>query len=258
MQIRFSGDPAELLFDFNMTYKGYYPFCRFTAVAAGDDLVYAAGTDQSGTPHLFSSTNGSVWAPVNIAAKLMLISVKDYGDIIRILYNRENHQPMLITRNGYLVILPDCPRCVSARQVSNCQLADAEFEDGKVKLTDETGAVSYAMYRRSQQYLCDWSFAEPWLRKGGLLLDLRDPGKAKAAPLPYANVIAPKILEYLLGKIPRDTAVFFVCEYGFQAEEAVSEARRMGYERAYTLGGIEDIRGGNGGILPKMNAQAPG
>lgn len=241
MKIRFS-DNSETIFDFSAAYDGYYPPCRFTAAAAGDNLFYAAGTEASGIPRLYSSTDGKVWAPVNIASNIGAASAKDYGDIVRILVDPESRLPLLVARNGFLVIIPDCPRCVSARRISDTEIVDAQFRSGTLWVTDISGAVSHVMLRASQQFRCDWAFARPMIAAGGLLFDLREKTNAHKNPLPGARVVPADVLNLLLGRIPRDIPLFFVCEYGIKAEEAVLAARNMGYDRAYTLGSFDDIK----------------
>ena len=289
------GTVTEL--DFNACYRGYYPACRFTAAASGGRQLYAAGTDAEGVPHLFVSGTGSVWSPVSIQSHTTPVPLCEYGDIVRILYDSAGQTPYLVTRAGYLVILPDCPKCVRARKVSDVPVADARLiyessadarksaaaaasdaaeksavsvPDGRdadagaaekrqavcigracgILLTDITDTRREIPLRAADAFRIAWPTAKPFLGSGGMLLDLRDPAEAAEHPLQGAFVIPPEGIGVLLDHLPKERYLFFVCETGAKAEDAVTEARSRGFSHAYTLGGTGDLILGSGGVFP--------
>ncbi len=233
-------DGEAAVFDFNEFYKGYYPSCRWTSSGRGD-LLFLAGTDGSGVPHLFSSAEGETWTEHNIRTRLGLPDPEAYGDIIKILYENENRQIFLATKNGYLVTLPDCPKCVRARRVSNLALADAALEDGHVLLRDTAGKEMRIPVGIASQYRCAWTFAKPFLRNGGLMLDLREGADRQALPIPAAIPLDIGELDGLLGRMPKMRPLFFFCSHGYLADQAVRDARAAGFERSYSLGSIMDM-----------------
>ena len=207
-------------FDLNAYYKGYFPSCRWTAAGSGE-LYYLAGTDEKGSPHLFSSASGSVWTEVSILSKISAVPASAYGDIVSVLCDREGRQVFLVTENGWLVTLPDGPQCVRARHLFDARPVGAAVIGEEIAVTDETGAVTHIPVKDVQQYRCSITFAKPFLRRSGILVDLRHRD----------------MWEDLLAKADTRTPVFFFCEHGHRADEAARQAREDGYLQAYSLGG---------------------
>ncbi len=245
LQLQYDGrliilqNERERTFDFNRTYEGYYPFCRWTAVGRWEAL-FLAGTDRGGVPHLFSSAGGETWTEQNIRTRIGLPDPKEYGDIIRILFEEKEHQVFLVTRNGYLVTLPDCPKCVRARRVSDRPLADARMDGEYILLTDAYAEQIRIPSATVSQYRCAWSFAMPFLKEGGLLFDLRS-REEKELPVPAAISIDMGDLEGLLGRMPKGRPMFFFCSHGYLADQAVRDARDAGFSHSWSLGGIFDL-----------------
>lgn len=234
-------DVSKTVFDFNTYYKGCYPECHFTAVGICENLMYAAGTNDLGIPHLFSSADGKVWTQVNIASRLGITEESAYGDIVQILYDNCSHQSFLVTRNGYLVTLPDCPKCVRVRRVSDLPLKSGKIEDETIYLYNVNGnCLSYPL-ALSVQYRCSWTYAKPHIGKDGMLLDLRDLQDAKERPINGAVIFPEELIDAFLQKYYKNMHIFFVCEKGIKADDAVREARGRGFEKAYSLGGLGDI-----------------
>ena len=242
--LRISGEHGEFQFDFD-TYRGYYPGCRLTACAAGCRQFYAAGTDSSGTAHLFSSADGTVWAEMNLQPRLGPLKVSDYGDILAVFCDDDAGQLFLVGRNGCLITVPDCPRCVRARRISELPLIRAEIDrpGHRILLTDTAGKLLRLRTDTSAEYRCDRTYMEPHLGKDGVLLDLRDPDRIAADPYPGAIPCPEELLEALYEKYPRGYWLFFVCERGFLSDQAVRDAREKGFRNSWSLGGIEDLRG---------------
>ncbi len=228
------------IFDFNQNYEGYYPSCRWTAAGRGE-ILYLAGTDDNEVPHLFSSAGGETWTEQNIRTRIGLPDPMEYGDIIQILWEGKNRQLFLVTKNGYLVTLPDCSKCVRARHVSDRRLIDAKIEGEVIFLIGEGGEQIRIPVGSASQYRCSWSFAMPFLKEGGLLFDLRDAVERQLLPVPVAIRMEIGDLEGLLGGMTKGRPLFFFCGHGYLADQAVRDARQAGFVHAYSLGGIYGI-----------------
>ncbi len=228
------------MMDFNALYAGYYPALTLTAAAFIQDMYYAAGTDEKGRPHLFSSLLGHTWAEVNITVKNGLILPEAYGDVISIMGDPSSGLIFLAGSNGYLITLPDCPRCVRARKVRGGRLIKAELADEMIVLTEEDGEGIHRPVYSEAVYRCSWIFAEGYIKKGGIIADLRMPG-AGDRQLPRSLSITEDRLEEFFKTCPEETYVFFLCKTGVRADEAAREARERGFSHAYSLGSTEDV-----------------
>lgn len=237
--IQWGKEQAEL--DFNAQYHKFYPFCRFTAAEICGQAMYAAGTDLSGVPHLYVSSMGDVWSPVCILPQRTWISEASYGDVLKILYDLTSTQIFLVTRNGYLITLPDCPRCVRARRISDVPLKNAEIQDAQIAIWDVLGTeMRYALHLMAQ-YRCTWPFAKARLGKNGIVIDLRTDKESSGITLPGSMRLTSEAIPEFLRCIPEDMNLFFVCEQGWSADDAARESRFRGHEKSYSLGGAQDI-----------------
>ncbi len=235
-----TGDGKSRSFDFNQNYKGFYPTCRWTAAGRGR-LLYLAGTDENHVPRLFSSAEGEVWSEVNITSRYGLPDPREYGDVIRVLHNVSDSQIFLVTRNGYLVTLPDCTKCVRARHVSDQMLKDGKLEADDILLTDENGEKIRIPAATVMQYRCAFSFAKPFLNNGGLLFDLRSSREQQEMPVAAAISLNLEDMKGLLVKMPKNRPMFFFCTHGYLADQAVRDAREAGFDHAYSMGSIYDM-----------------
>ncbi len=248
-QILLSNNGAEEQLDFNTLYKGYYPDCVWTKAVVCDDTFFLAGTDTSGIPFLFSSLSGKVWTEVNIRTRLPVITPKEYGEIKEILYDDGTRQMYLVTENGILVTLPDCPKCVRARKVMDTKAVGAKITDGKICIDSEDGSHKEIPVDIAAEYRCAQSFAKEVLKTGGFVIDLRSEDEQKTTmsairglfPIEKVFPFPAENIEMLFEKLPKDTPLFFLCEYGYKADEAARLGRRSGFSQAYSLGGIEDV-----------------
>lgn len=228
-------------FDFNSYYRGYYPPCRFTAIGREDGMWYIAGTDPSGIPHVFSSDGGTVWTPVNIASRLNLIPVSAYGDILCILLDSQSRQVFLVSENGFLITIPDCPECVGVRAISSQRITGAcpEGEGFVIKKCDgETTAFRFSSF---VQYRCSWAFARAHSGENGTMIDLRKEVSDKGVHLPNAVYCEPEKLEEFLEQYSKNHYLFFFCGRGIKSGDAVHMARTKGYIHSFTLGGVGDL-----------------
>lgn len=228
----------EKEFDFVRNYQGYFPSCKFTAAGSSEHQFYVAGTDEEGIPHMYSSELGSVWTPVNLDSHYSLTKAEQYGDIVKILWSQRENQVFLASANGYLITVPDCPKCVRARKITDAGLSDAWIEGEEICLQNKAGECIRYSLELAAQYRCFWSFAKTHIGVDGILADLREAESIKKQPIVGAAAIPYNNLDKLLEKYPRDKYLFFVCEHGYLADEAAREARRKGMKKAYTLGGV--------------------
>lgn len=232
---------AGRIFDFNQNYCGYFPELRWTASCANDHAFYVAGTDGEGIPYLFSSLTGEIWTKEGIEPVNGLFQKEEYGDIVSILWDEGTHQFYLVSWNGYLIALPDCPKCVRVRIVSEQKLREAWIGDRILYIREENGGIRQFYMETIAQYRCAWDFAKPHLHKDGILIDLRPAEEQREAGIPGAYGCEGEALEKLLVHYPKDRYLFFVCEHGYQADAAAREARDSGIQKSYSLGGIYEL-----------------
>ena len=245
---------------FNEYYQGYYPFCTFTAIAATDVDFVAAGMGEDGLPYVYRSVMGGVWESANLLAGSPLNGfVRASGKVNRIVYDGTSRQIFLLCANGELVTMPDCPKCVRVRKVTDCALVDGQIQTEingllpeqstsgqRLVLINERGEKIILNQYEMTQVRASLSYVREQLKKGGFLVDLR---KKEGAETDFLGGIRKEQvlhieseeLEEWLSVQPRELFVAFLCEYGTQADEAAHYARRHQFSRAYSLGGAGEL-----------------
>ena len=231
-------DGAFLPYDFNAAYAGYYPACRFTALAAGSGLFYVAGLDEAGRPHLFTSISGGVWDERPLAAVDRLGGrIQTCGRVVRIVYADALRQALLITDAGQVVTLPDCPKCLRIHAVSGVPV-DARLAGDMLEIELEGGAWTRLPLNTLSQYRVSWSFADQLVRRGATVVDLRESGEFARGHLPGSvNVPFAELSDWLRAR-SRGEALLFLCRTGLLADEAADHARAGGWLNAYSMGGL--------------------
>lgn len=233
---------------FNEQYRGYYPPCRFTAIAATEKGFVAAAVDGQEKPLLFRSMLGGVWERAELVCREGIPS----GRIIRILVGEKPEQLFLCCDNGELITVPDCPRCMKLRRVSNETVLDAALCGDQILLTLQKDASVAVPLRELSQMRVHPDWALKALSQGAALVDL---GCHPASPfaqswakvlLARAERVEAEALEDWLPMQSKDRKLIFLCDYGVQAERAAGTARRLGYAQAYFLDGICLPREGEG------------
>ena len=245
---------------FNENYQGYYPFCTFTAIAATDVDFVAAGMGEDGLPYVYRSVMGGVWESANLLAGSPLNGfVRASGKVNRIVYDGTSRQIFLLCANGELVTMPDCPKCVRVRKVTDCALVDGQIQTEingllpeqsisgqRLVLINERGEKIILNQYEMTQVRASLSYVREQLKKGGFLVDLR---KKEGAETDFLGGIRKEQvlhieseeLEEWLSVQPRELFVAFLCEYGTQADEAAHYARRHQFSSAYSLGGAGEL-----------------
>lgn len=192
---------------FNENYAGYYPACMFTSIAATDVDFVAAGNGEDGLPYVYRSLMGGVWESANLMAGSALNGfVRASGKINQMLYDHQTRQIFLLCDNGELVTMPDCPKCVRVRKVTDCALVAGRVEgegsveekgcageEGRVDegRTEEKGRTGMEGHEsrlvltnlrgeeivlnayEMTQVRASYSYVKEQLKKGGWLVDLR-------------------------------------------------------------------------------------
>jgi rhodanese-related sulfurtransferase len=232
------GDRWEL-YDFNEMYRGYYPACTFTALTYAGGMFHLAGVDEQGHAHVFSSLAGNVWEERNLVSlQPMEEPIRLKGKVSRILFDDESEQLFLICANGQLATLPDCPKCVKIIRLRNSPAEDGWFDEDCIVVRFADGSTQRIPKYDAVQYRVSLGYACRCLRQGAVLVDLRTPDEYSAGHLRGSINIPFELLGEDLRKIDPRKLVIFVCRIGIKADEAVSYARKNGYSRAYSLGGI--------------------
>lgn len=187
---------------FNENYAGYYPACTFTSIVATDVDFVAAGNGEDGLPYVYRSLMGGVWESANLMAGSALNGfVRASGKINQMLYDHQTRQIFLLCDNGELVTMPDCPKCVRVRKVTDCALVADRVEEGgrtgmegcveekgrvkgerhvkmegrepRLVLTNARGESIVLNAYEMTQVRASYSYVKEQLKKGGWLVDLR-------------------------------------------------------------------------------------
>ncbi|MDR1642154.1 MAG: rhodanese-like domain-containing protein [Clostridiales bacterium] len=239
--LHFSSGEDWTLYDFNAIYKGFEPHCFFTAIACHSGLIYIAGVDDTGLPHIFASLSGQSWERLNLAMQLPGgRSIRASGRIIRILHDPSRDQLFLVCQNGELVTLPDCPKCVKIRQAVSGVVADAWIEGEDIVIRLDDGTEKKISIDDAAQLRVSLSYAsQKLLPDGGLIADLRPeaslPEMAGSVWVPFES------LNDWLAAQDKNAPLIFVCERGTRSDYAAKLAHKMGFGKAFSLGGMKDL-----------------
>lgn len=233
--ILISGQESRI-FDFNKVYYGFYPKCFFTAVYQYRNLMYAAGIDVDQRTHLFTSATGIVWQEEIIVPYTDRLLSSAYGAIVAMVSIKED-QMILVSKNGYIITLPGCPKCVSVRHY-NHQFIGADREADMLRLICDDGEILRIPSAIFLQYRTSWSYAESWIQKGALLLAIGE----KEYALPGAVFCDGREAFQLLRQSRKEDYIFCCCESGSQADSLVEYARYCGYIHVFSLGGKQHLR----------------
>lgn len=229
------------VFDFNQEYRDYYPACTFTKIAYWEETFYLAGADNHGVPHLFCSLLGNVWEPRNICAQHPISgTVPATGRIVQILYSERVLQVFLISDDGQLIVLPDCPKCVRIIEIKPGAI-DGFWENEKLIVVFQQEIRQSISIEAAAQFRASMSYMNQRLCYGGILVDVRTNSLCESSPIPNSIHVPLEELHDWLMTLNRTTELYFVCHIGTQADVAVKHARDNGFLRAYSVGGLNAI-----------------
>ena len=219
---------------FNREYRGYYPACAFTAIAAADGQFWAAGTDEKGSPHLFTSISGSVWEERNLTDP---DGNRLRGRPMALLFAQRERQMFLITDGPQAAVLPDCPKCLRIMNLPE-EPVRAEMQEECLRILFRSGREYRMETGRLAQYRVSWTFAAERLREGAALADLRPAEDFEKGHMNGAENVPFYSLEDWLEKQEPDRQILFLCESGILSDSAAARARRMHFDYAWSMGGI--------------------
>lgn len=241
---------GNVSFDFNRTYRGFYPTCRFSAAAVCKSGIYLGGLDDDGGAHLFSSLSGEVWVETEMVPKDHPQAREECGRILSILDSPVDSHMYLVCENGYVFTLPGCPKCVKESRYAEKFLGGTVRGDD-LELLCQDGRKIPVLLAALQQLRTSWSFALPALERGAALLDLRE-DEDDVRPLPYARRLSVQRALLLVRKMPPEEPVFLFCYSGVQADTVAQYARAMGHKNTFSLGGESHLLEKNGGVWPEI------
>lgn len=228
-------------FDFNAEYGGYYPSCRFTKLVYLAEQFYLAGVDHQGNPRLFVSLMGSVWEERNINAFHPFGGTQPAcGRIVEILFADTVQQIFLITDQGQLLVLPDCPKCVRIIPIAPEALG-GYLEDGEIVVCYPDRKEQKVSVASAAQFRASMSHMRSRLNTGAILVDVRSEEFRTSTPIPDSLSVPVDDVSSWLQTQNAEQEMYFVCMYGVQSDRAAECARRMGFHHAYSVGGIKEI-----------------
>lgn len=234
-------DGGWKLYDFNEIHRGFYPACRFTALAYAGDMFQMAGLDGEGCPHVFSSLLGNAWEERNLTARsVMGQQRRASGQVLRILFDEQSHQTFLVCRNGEVVTLPDCPKCVKIKilELGGAAVSDGFLEGDGIVLHLTDGRRLRVPVFQAVQFRISLSYCAEIQKQGAILADLRTPEEFARGHLPGSISLQPEEVEDFLQGREKNQRIAFICRVGTAADDAARCARRMGFPYAYSLGGV--------------------
>lgn len=238
-------------YDFNQEYSGYYPPCRFTAVAWCGSSFLAAGVEESGAGGdgkerivAYSSLRGGVWQPENLTAYTPDGPRPPRYPVSCICADSASGQIFLLGGKGQVITLTGCPKCVKAARFTDKDIVAGQVEGSFLRLTFADGSRSEVALSAALQLRLSWEAAERKREEGALLVDVGSGSEEEEAgsripagiPVPVARLNA-----FLKTQDKGRTMVFF-CRSGIRAEAAAKSARAQGFSQAYFAEGIS--RGG--------------
>lgn len=230
---------------FNEVYHGYYPSCKFTSIAITEKDFVAVGTGEDHLPYVYRSLMGGVWENTGLLCRNWDDGYKRASsEIINIFYDIKNRQIFFPCKNGELITLPDCPKCIKITKVSTEDIKQAEWsgeESEHMVLTTESDNKIRLNINGISQFQVTFSYAVDKLTKEGYLVDLREQKTELQGWIEPSRQIHIKLdnLEDWLSDIPSDTFLFFICINGTRAEFAAYLARRRGYRKAFCIGKVK-------------------
>lgn len=229
-------------FPFNAIYRGYFPACRFTAVGYFAEQFYAAGVDDGGDPHLFLTAMGKVWVEQNLTATgAMGEKTRLRGEPVKLLCSREPFQVHLMTNAGQLASIPDCPKCIRIKTLEGIP-RDGWISGSSLHIRWENGGEGEISLLDASRYRVAWSYAAGMMASGkAIVADLRSREAWEKGHFPRSISLPAEGVEDWLQTRDKEECILFLCRFGVQADNAAICARRMGFSRAYSLGGTEEF-----------------
>lgn len=221
---------------FDRVYEGYYPSCRFSALAGIGGTWYAAGNDGAGLPRLFSSERGSVWTERNIEASFGRIHARDYGTILAICPGILPDELLLIGSSGIAVSVPDCPHCVEAVRFSEEPVSDIRREGDRILWRIPGGEEQSAALPELIRHRVSWE----WVGKHQAAVLCLYPADTDPPRIPRAVSVPEDTFERLIRGFPREAWLAVMHADPGKADSAAAQARKAGLANCRSMGGIRE------------------
>lgn len=223
--------------DFSLIYDGYYPACRFTALAYVGETWHAAGSDSRGRAHLFSSRDGETWAEMEAEASFGSVRLKDYGDIIAIFPGKLADELLLIGSAGVAVTVPDCPHCIEASRFSDDPVSEIRLENGVICWKAPDGEERHALLGDLAHHRVSWD----WVQKHrAVLIDLRPGRETKQFRIPGVIPVPGNLFETFLRSVSREAHLALLDDSTEGADQAAELARKAGWLNCRSMGSIRE------------------
>ncbi len=222
---------------FGSVYGGYFPACRFSALARTGGTWYAAGNDGAGVPRLFSSESGAVWTERNIEASFGRIRPKDYGTVMLICPGMLRDELLLLCSGGVAVSVPDCPRCVEAVRFSDGPVTDLRREGDRVRWKTAGGEEESAGAERLVRHRVSWDWV---ILHRAAVFCLYPDGETDPPRIPRAVPVPEAAFEALARSLPRETYTAVMHADAARADGAAAQARKAGLENCRSMGSLRE------------------
>ena len=223
--------------DFCRIYAGYYPVCRFTALACISEAWYAAGKDSRNQVRLFSSGDGVTWTEMEAEASFGSVGQKDYGDIIAIFPGELADELLLIGSAGVAVTVPDCPHCIEASRFSDEPVSDVKLEEGIIRWKTLAGEEKQTNLGDLAHHRVSWK----WVHKHrAVLIDLRPTEESEQLRVPWMLSFPEPLFDTFLRNVPREAYLALLDDETDRADRAARQARKAGWRNCRSMGSIRE------------------
>ncbi len=118
------------LLDFNGIYQLYYFYNTFTDICASDYSVFIAGTDENGTPTVFTSASGNIWSPRSLSYKEGRENLVLRQRPLSLAYDERKDSFVMGCEDGYIFHMPGCTHCNSADVREGGDIRAIAFNNG--------------------------------------------------------------------------------------------------------------------------------
>jgi phage shock protein E len=201
-------------------------------------LVY---DNNSGAKKIITSGLGNVWSDVELTSfaysdiqlkgdeKFDVNDITVYGD-----------QIFAGCNDGILLTLTPCIKCYKLKKICNFDIMILSIDDDTLTLQSEDERYVTISIGDVRQNNIQVEAALELHSKGALLIDVRTPEEynqkhyQESINIPLSDIN--RILEY-----DKNTVLIFFCERGIRAQNALEQAKKMGFLNVYNLGSVDKL-----------------
>lgn len=229
--------------NFNEKYDGFYDRRTFTGICSlGDTLfIYGQMEDRPGEPYVMFTEAADVWffkALTNINGKefsnFMPLSIRAVGLV--------GDQLAAVCDKGRLLTITECTVCNQMSESEGAQWNDIAMRDGQVLLVGQDFQWKCIEETEIIQSAIGPEQARMDIQDGAAVVDVRSAEERAGGYIPGSLHIPLAELETRLpAEVPeKDQEIIFYCASGGRAQTALEQARALGYQIVYNLGGLSD------------------